>query len=97
MNVQALEIVEHQRLAAHEVGHAAAALMLGLHVESARAPYWTVEDCLSGDPDEPAGQVNIPAGEWDRDPRSPRSRSSPARSATAASTGRPNGRSPSHP
>jgi HK97 family phage prohead protease len=70
VNVQALEIHEHRRLAAHEGGHAAAALLLGLDVDSAHAPYWTLEDCLTGDPDEPAGQVNIPAGEWDRDPRS---------------------------
>jgi HK97 family phage prohead protease len=70
VNVQALEIVEHRRLAAHQAGHATAALLLGLEVQSAYAPYWTVQDCLTGDPDQPAGQVDIPVTEWERDPRS---------------------------
>jgi hypothetical protein len=38
VNVQALEIHEHRRLIEHESGHAAAAMLLGLDVESAYAP-----------------------------------------------------------
>jgi HK97 family phage prohead protease len=56
---RAVEIHQHRKLIDHEAGHAAAALLLGLDVESITAPYWTVEDALSGDPDDPAGQVLI--------------------------------------
>jgi uncharacterized protein len=70
VNAEALEIHEHRKLAAHEAGHATAALLLGLEVESAHAPYWTIEDSLAGDPYEPAGQVRMTTASIGRDARS---------------------------
>jgi hypothetical protein len=56
---QALEIVMHEKLCAHEAGHAAAALLLGLDVQHARAGRHTLEEMKHGNPDEAAGEVMI--------------------------------------
>jgi HK97 family phage prohead protease len=65
---RAVEIHQHRKLIDHECGHAAAALLLGIPVESITAPYWRLEDVAGGDPDDPAGKVVTPAIDAESDP-----------------------------
>jgi HK97 family phage prohead protease len=55
--IRAAEIVNHQQLMAHEAGHAAAALLLGLKVTSVRASFHTASEIHDGNPDDPAGET----------------------------------------
>jgi HK97 family phage prohead protease len=62
---RAVEIHGHRRLAEHEAAHAAAALLLGLHVQEARAPFHTLADLEDGDPNDAAGQVLLAGPDGD--------------------------------